>query len=118
MSWDSTKAREERGTHSCGGSCSLKAGPTALPLHTATQDAVDLPKMVQVVCRFQADELLDRLPSAHLADPIALHPACARDRLQQSQVAFAQRPKDRCRKARILVRVTQALGPYRLIPPR
>ncbi len=37
-----------------------------LPLHTATQDAVDLPKMVQVVCRFQADELLDRLPSAYL----------------------------------------------------
>jgi hypothetical protein len=35
-----------------------------LPLHTPTQDAVDLPKMVQVVCRFQADELLDRLPSA------------------------------------------------------
>jgi hypothetical protein len=27
-------------------------------------DAVDLPTMVQVVCRFQADELLDRLPSA------------------------------------------------------
>ena len=35
-----------------------------LPLHTPTQDAVDLPKMVQVVCRFHADELLDRLPSA------------------------------------------------------
>ena len=50
-----------------------------LPLHTATQDAVDLPKMVQVVCRFQADELLDRLPSAYLVDPIALHPPCARD---------------------------------------
>jgi hypothetical protein len=33
-----------------------------LPLHTPTQDAVDLPKMVQVVCRFQADELLDRTP--------------------------------------------------------
>jgi hypothetical protein len=45
-----------------------------LPLHTATEDAVDLPKMVQVVCRFQADELLDRLPSAYLVDPIALHP--------------------------------------------
>lgn len=60
-----------------------------LPLHTATQDAVDLPKMVQVVCRFQADELLDRLPSAYLVDPIALHPPCARDRLQQSQVALA-----------------------------
>jgi hypothetical protein len=29
--------------------------------------------MVQVVCRFQADELLDRLPSAYLVDPIALH---------------------------------------------
>jgi len=54
-----------------------------LPLHT-TQDAVDLPKMVQVVCRFQADELLDRLPSAYLVDPIALHPPCVRDRLQQS----------------------------------
>ncbi len=59
------------------------------PLHTATQDAVDLPKMVQVVCRFQADELLDRLPPAYLVDPIALHPPCARDRLQQSQVARA-----------------------------
>jgi hypothetical protein len=59
------------------------------PLHTPTQDAVDLPKMVQVVCRFQADELLDRLPSAYLVDPIALHPPCARDRLQQSQVALA-----------------------------
>src|ERR1700683_4552815 len=33
--------------------------------------------MVQVVCRFQADELLDRLPSAYLVDPIALHPPCA-----------------------------------------
>ena len=65
-----------------------------LPLHTATQDAVDLPKMVHVVCRFQADELLDRLPSAYLVDPIALHPPGARDRLQQSQVALAQRPKD------------------------
>jgi hypothetical protein len=41
---------------------------------STTQDAVDLPKMVQVVCRFQADELLDRLPSAYLVDPIALHP--------------------------------------------
>src|SRR5271168_2282568 len=60
-----------------------------LPLHTSTQDAVDLPKMVQVVCRFRADELLDRLPSAYLVDPIALHPPCARDRLQQSQVALA-----------------------------
>jgi hypothetical protein len=53
-----------------------------LPLYTPTQDAVDLPKMVQVVCRFQADELLDRLPSAYLVDPVALHPPCARDRLQ------------------------------------
>src|ERR1700676_2852651 len=86
--------------------------------HTPTQDAVDLPKMVQVVCRFQSDELLDRLPSAYLVDPIALHPPCARDRLQQSQVALAQRPKDPCRKARILLRVTQALRPCRLIPPR
>src|SRR5215469_5111334 len=68
------------------------AGPTIdealaakrLSLHGPTQDAVDLPKMVQVVCRFQADELLDRLPSAYLVDPIALHPSCARDRLQQS----------------------------------
>jgi len=76
-------------------------------LHTPTQDAVDLPKMVQVVCRFQADELFDRLPSAYLVDPIALHPPCARDRLQQSQVALAQRPEDPCRKARILLRVTQ-----------
>ena len=56
-----------------------------LPLHTPNQDAVDLPKMIQVVCRFQADELLDRLPSAYLVDPIALHPPCAWDRLQQSQ---------------------------------
>src|SRR5579863_1033607 len=86
--------------------------------HTATQDAVDLPKMVQVVCRFQADELLDRLPSAYLVDPIALQPLCARDRLQQSQVALAQGPKDACRKARLLLRVTQALRPYGLIPPR
>src|ERR1700724_1464376 len=89
-----------------------------LPLHTPSQDAVDLPKMVQVVCRFQADELLDRLPSAYLVDPIALHPPCARDRLQQSQVALAQRPKDPRRKARILLRVTQALRPRRLVPPR
>jgi hypothetical protein len=89
-----------------------------LPLHTPTQDAVDLPKTVQVVCGFQADELLDRLPSAYLVDPVALHPPCARDRLQQSQVALAQRPKDPCRKARILLRVTQALRPYGLIPPR
>src|ERR1700687_6154015 len=94
------------------------AAAKRLPLHTATQDAIDLPKMVQVVCRFQADELLDRLPSAYLVDPIALHPPCARDRLQQSQVALAQRPKDPCRKARILLRVTQALRPYALIPPR
>ena len=69
-----------------------------LPLHTTTQDAVDLPKMVQVVCRFQADELLDRLPSAYLVDSIALHPPCGRDRLQQSQVVLAQRRKDPCRK--------------------
>src|SRR5271155_1903127 len=89
-----------------------------LSLHTPTQDAVDLPKMVQVVCRFQADKLLDRLPSAYLVDPVALHPPCARDRLQQSQVALAQRPKDPCRKARLLLRVTQALRPYGLIPPR
>src|SRR5208282_4535114 len=89
-----------------------------IPLHRATQDAVDLAKMVQVVCRFQADELLDRLASAYLVDPIALHPPCARDRLQQSQVALAQRPKDPCRKVRILLRVTQALRPYGLIPPR
>src|ERR1700678_1498009 len=89
-----------------------------LPLHTATQDAIDLPKMVQVVCRFQADDLLDRLPSAYLVDPIALHPPCARDRLQQSQVALAQRPKDPRRKALILLRVTQAVRPCRLIPPR
>ena len=53
---------------------------------------------VQVVCGFQADELLDRLPSPYLVDPVALHPPCARDRLQQSQVALAQRPKDHCRK--------------------
>jgi len=86
-----------------------------LPLLRPTQDAVDLPKVVQVVCRFQADELLDRLSSAYLVDPIALHPPRARDRLQQSQVALAQRPKDRCRKARILLRVTQALRPYVLI---
>lgn len=63
-----------------------------LPLHTATQDAVDLPKMVHVVCRFQADELLDRLPSAYLVDPIALHPPYARDGLQQSQRAAFERP--------------------------
>src|SRR5580658_2246764 len=95
------------------GNCAFAAA-----LHTATQDAVDLAKMVQVVCRFQADELLDRLPSAYLVDPIALHPPCARDRRQQSQVALTQRPKDPCRKARILPRVTQALRPCRLIPPR
>ena len=75
-----------------GNFCAAQA--KRLPLHTPTQDAVDLAKMVQVVCRFQADELLDRLPSAYLVDPIALHPPCARDRLQQSQVALAQRPKD------------------------
>src|SRR3984957_16323134 len=92
--------------------------PSRLPCHTPTQDPVDLPKMVQVVCRFQADELLDRLPSAYLVDPVELHPPCARDRLQQSQVALAQHPKDPCRKARILLRVTQALRPCRLIPPR
>src|SRR5580698_3008734 len=86
--------------------------------HRPTQEAVDLPKMVQVVCRFQADELLDRLPSAYLVDPIALHPPCARDRLQQSQVALAQRPKHPYRNAHILLRVTQALRPYVLIPPR
>src|ERR1700722_19629501 len=89
-----------------------------LPLHTAAQDAVDLPKMVQVVRRFQADELLDCLPSAYLVDPIALQPPCARNRLQQSQVALAQCPKEPCRKARILLRVTQALRPCGLIPPR
>src|SRR5277367_2566224 len=76
-----------------------------LPLHTPTQDAVDLPKMVQVVCRFQVDEFLDCLQSAYFVDSITLHPPCARDRLQQSQVALAQRPKDRCRKARLLLRV-------------
>jgi hypothetical protein len=100
---------------------SALAGASAakrLPLHTPTQDAVDLPKMVQVVCRFQADELFDRLPSAYLVDPLALHPPYARDRLQQSQIALAQRPKDCCRKARTLLRVTQALRPYGLIPPR
>src|ERR1700722_16631101 len=91
---------------------------TRLPLHSPPQGAVDLPKVVQVMCRFQANELLDRLPSAYLVDPIALHPPCARDRFQQSQVALAQRPKDPCRKAHILLRVTQALCPYRLIPPR
>src|SRR3984957_2544429 len=89
-----------------------------LPLSTATQDAVDLPKVVQVVCRFHADKLLDRLPSAYVVDPIALHPPCAGDRLQQSQVALAQRPKDPRRKARILLRVAQPLRPCRLIPPR
>jgi len=88
------------------------------PLHTHAQNAVDLPKLVQVVCRFQADELLDRLPSAYLVDAIALHPPCARDRLQQSQVTLAQRPKDPRRQARILLRLTQALRPYGLIPTR
>src|SRR5580692_10379169 len=73
---------------SCG-SCSEtpRCRGRAHHLHTATQDAVDLPKMVQVVCRFQADELLDRLPSAYLVDPIALHPPCAWGRLQQSLIA-------------------------------
>jgi hypothetical protein len=89
-----------------------------LPLHSPAQDAVYLPEMVQVVGRFQADELLDGLPSAYLVDPIALHPPCARNRLQQPQVALAQRPKDPCRKAGILLRVTQALCPYCLISPR
>src|SRR6185295_8933265 len=70
--------------------------PSWLPGHKPTQDAVDLPKMVQVVSGFQADELLDRLPSAYFVDPVALHPPSARDRLQQSQVALAQRPKDPC----------------------
>src|SRR5260370_5914732 len=74
--------------------------------------------MVQVVCRFQADELLDRLPSAYLVDPVALHPPCARDGLQQSQIALAQRSKDPHQKARLLLRVTQALRPNGLIPPR
>ena len=46
------------------------------PLHAPTQDAVDLSKTVQVVCRFQADELLDRLPvraprGPHSTPPIA-----------------------------------------------
>jgi hypothetical protein len=68
--------------------------PLRLPSQRPTQDAVDLAKLVQVVCRFQADEPLDRLPSAYLMDPVALHPVCARDGLQQSQVALAQRPKD------------------------
>ena len=63
--------------------------PSRLPGRAPTQDAIDLPKMVQVVCRFQADELLDCLPSAYLVDPVALHPPCARDRRQQSQVALA-----------------------------
>src|ERR1700746_4119533 len=101
-----------------GGTDDSRLAAKRLLLHTPTQDAVDLPKMVQVVCRFQADELLDRLPSTYLVDPIALHPPCARARRQQSQVALAQRPKDPCRKARILLRVTQALRPYGLIPPR
>jgi hypothetical protein len=57
------------------------AAKRRLPLHTPTQDVVDLPKMVQVVCRFQADELLDRLPPAYFVDPIALDPPCVRDRL-------------------------------------
>src|SRR5579862_8588018 len=37
-------------------------------LHTPTQDAVDLPRMVQVVCRFQAGEFLNRLRSSYLVD--------------------------------------------------
>ena len=44
-----------------------------LPLHTATQDAVDLPKMIQVVCRFQADELQAQTPeddSKAKSDPV------------------------------------------------
>ena len=44
------------------------------------QDAVDLPKMVQVVGRFQSGrEILDRLPSAGpIVDSVALHPpGCA-----------------------------------------
>src|SRR5271163_486983 len=89
-----------------------------LPGRRRTQDAVDLAKMVQVVCRFQADELLDGLASAYLVDPVALDPPCARDGLQQPQVALAQRPKDPRRKARVLLRVTQALCPCGLIPPR
>ena len=58
-------------------------------IYTPTQDAVDLPKMVQVVCRFQADELLDRLPSAYLVDPIALHhTVAARDIAIASRSVF------------------------------
>jgi hypothetical protein len=37
-------------------------------------DAVDLPKMVQVVRRLQADELLHRLPSAQLRGPHSTPP--------------------------------------------
>jgi len=44
-----------------------------LPLHLPTHDVIDLPKMVQVVCCFQADELLDRSPSAYLLESVALH---------------------------------------------
>jgi hypothetical protein len=47
-----------------------------LPLHLPTHDVIDLPKMVQVVCCFQADELLDRSPSAYLLESVALHPPC------------------------------------------
>src|SRR5215813_7967197 len=82
-----------------------------------TEDAVDLPKMVQVVGRLHADKFLDRLPSAHLVDSVTLHPPCARNRLQQSQIAFTQRPKDPCRKSRILLDITQALRPNGFIPP-
>jgi hypothetical protein len=89
-----------------------------LPLHTPTQDAVNLPKMVQVVCRFQADELLDRLPSAYLVDPIALHPPCARDRLQQSQVAIAQPPERPLPKASHLAACNPSTPPIRPDPPR
>jgi hypothetical protein len=72
-----------RNTRGLGVGCNSLFGgipePSRLPGHTPTQDAVHLPKMVQVVCRFQADELLDRLPSAYLVHPVELHPPCARD---------------------------------------
>ena len=99
---------------SCGWVFGGIPGPSRLRGHTLSHDAVDLSKMVQVVCRLQADELLNRLPSAYLVNPVELHPPCARDRLQQSQVALAQHPKDPCRKPRILLRVTQAIPP---MPP-
>ncbi len=58
-----------------------------LPLHLPTQDVIDLPEMVQVVCRFQADERLDCLPFAYLVDSIALthrtYQGCARIEPQQ-----------------------------------